>query len=755
MAETDLNLFLITEDCFKYEQECGPKKEHRQYFPNKLDPVSPDAKEVSCLFPKETFRPEVYAVFDFAHTFVETSAQDTAQQQKEKRLVHPDLLADRAKKLRRFMKGYLSTPFEYGKNQEYDFEGDSRYYLASEEDQVYYINNVINYFITDFQITRTRKQISTATISMKDTRNVRNNKSVSAIFEHVSSIFYQLFVPMVPVTIWAKGRLYDQWFFPIFDGYVTSVNPTGSAGFAELQLMCKDMLELARISMEMVNPGLIQYAEDRRVNAVNLQAKPFYGHDHLELVKRLFVGGSLEFNPTNSKTREATFSILGDIAGSLAFSMSDYITAGVTQGRTEYAIRELGKRLKVNTLDLMKLENLEFMCPSEGTKDSELEDGLSTIAINREDFSMSEALKRVSHKTNPRKVFVWGDRITPFRTWNWQNPSIQKSDFSSRLDVLTEIADSVYFDYYVDGGGNFHYNPYRLSNHFLNSEAIYKNDNDEDVKIPWAFPHSNVIPTEEVITDNELLNVEELVTFLKVIGRPPEIALPDYLSGVYGSALDRQYLNRFGYRRQYINSPLFNFNFPIPPKKKPSTIETWTKFGEAFVNQIKTIAGADSSEDESNDNENTEVGGLSFGDLLAAMLIKWHNAELHTRQTQMIFRPELEVGAPAYFVDNDTVFYVNSITHTISIGGQATSSVNLSFGRKVYEPPPDLMSFMLITQRIYTNRSLENADVETFLTQLPVNNWTNYLDNRAQFAYRMAIGKTMEDDEEILPGVEG
>ena len=48
---------------------------------------------------------------------------------------------------------------------------------------------------------------------------------------------------MVPVMVWAKGRFYKDWWFPIFDGYVMSVEPSDNNGFAQLTITCRDLVE--------------------------------------------------------------------------------------------------------------------------------------------------------------------------------------------------------------------------------------------------------------------------------------------------------------------------------------------------------------------------------------------------------------------------------------------------------------------------------------------------------------------------------
>jgi hypothetical protein len=119
------------------------------------------------------------------------------------------------------------------------------------------------------------------------------------------------------------------------------------------------------------------------------------------------------------------------------------------------------------------------------------------------------------------------------------------------------------------------------------------------------------------------------------------------------------------------------------------------------------------------------MDGICFFDVVAYALMHYMNGELYTKQATMVFRPELELASPAFFPDDKTVFYVQSISHNISVGGDATTNINSNFGRKDDEPIVDLYSCMLLSQKLYTGgiNALTDEDRKNLIKQIPASQW--------------------------------
>jgi hypothetical protein len=709
---------LIMKEMYANTQPCGRDFTDVEFFPYRKTNISKEVPVLPYLIPHDTYHPEIAIGIDFTHKFVQTTKQLEGED-----LVDLDWLRVKAvPDLVRFVKTYFENITLYGLDSgettsyfTYNIEKDP----ANLHEQNKFLNTILNYFLTSIQVTRNRTDIGTASITLKDNRNLKGGVSDQALFVHAAAIYLQLFVPMLPVTIWAKGRFYRNYFFPIFDGYITAVSPTDTAGFAEIKIECRDVFELARISSELINPALVIVGEDRKTQAVNFMNKPFFGHDHHKIIETMFRGGHLVFDPTGKSARfenEITLSgglfgkweyvydkeknrlVKKEIAPGLFKSVGSTISNAVT-----YLAKKTGLKSSddnKNKLDFMKLENFEYASSNDPAYVDMLPEYLESSAVHKTNLTMEYIVNNVSHTKRQRKLILWGANITPYRIWSLQSVPLFTTDFSSRLDVIREIASMVYFDCYADGAGNVHYHPFRFINKYLMNDAIYLKPNKSKFVHPDIWPGVQVISPEETIGVNTTFNSEEMITFLRLTGQDPFIAeLEPELGNIIGTALDRKFISRFGYRRQVMHNPLFNRDFSLDPNSK--------KIKEA---------------------------GLTFGDIAAVSMLKFANAQLYTKDATIVFRPEINVARPTYFTEDNTVFYVNSITHNVTIGGNATTTVSASFGRKDWELPADLYSFILQTQKIFQYGEQE-VDPEDIIRNLPAFKWEEFLTNEARDIY--------------------
>ena len=714
---------------------CGPGFQDTQFFLENHPNISNEIPGVPYLIPQECFHPKVAIAIDFLHQFVmNISSKDSPIQ--GRRLVDPTILKKEAARILEFVKYY----FEY--TQSYvntNADGSAGYVttdalsnvnIEDENSINRFLNEIFNYFITQITVSKTRRDIGTATINFKNVRNYRNNTSTSALTNQALSMFYQLLTPMLPIKIWARGRLYSNYYFPIFDGYIVTINTKDSAGFCEIELACKDVLELARFSSEMISPSLIVMGELVKTNSINLQAMPFYKHDHMEVFQKLFMGGNLEFDPSGRRDKYDTYVdangnvikkvfvegigfVDRDAVGSM---VQKYVNATIKRGLISISkfVKSLGSPSpgpgtsgEVQAVNMQQLDNFNFftnVSANAGLSADSATDLEEYDAIPQNSFSISRMIHDVSHTQNPRRVLAWGSEITPYRIFQNQAVNDFSSDFSSRFDILKQIAEMTYYDFHVDGAGTVHYHPFRFINDYLTNDAIYiRNGETTRTKHKDVWPGVYVVGPEEILNNSPIVNSEEMVTFLRLTGRNSDIAdLGAELGDLVGTAVHREFLSRFGYRRGVAENPLFNFNFSLYP--------------------------------DATDKKKTD---LRFMDLAAAAVIQYRNAELYNTTCSIIFRPEMDVARPIYFAEDHTVFYINSVTHTIDIGGEATTVINASFGRKDYELPPDLDSFILMQEGAFKN-GYNNVDPSTFIKQLPTRQWQNFLDEKQALAYEQA-----------------
>jgi hypothetical protein len=684
MSRSDQIAKLLLEKYFKSRVPCGPNLADQQSFLS-IEEFDAGGTKVPYCIPHEGFHPRIAVAIDFFHAFTKDTNPDVIKAQP---LVDRDILYSEASRLRNLAKYYFDFNYEV---RGFDLIKNRSDTAKSPDEVNAFLNEIFNYFISSVSVTRSRRDVGSATITLKNVRNYRNGVGSSALYNNCVPAFYQLIVPMLPIRVWARGRFYTDYYFPIFDGYIVGVSNKDSSGFFELELACKDVLEIARFSSENIDPALCVIGEYQKMNAINLQGQPFYGHDHMTIVRRLFIGGYLRY-----LSGESGIATIGEEGAKYARNGEVQANYKVYPGYRSYDTPDSGILLD-RMGDFNYLTNLATDTVGEMPKLLE-----SRGAIKRKEFTIDKMVHDVSHTKNARFVMAWGEEITPYRIFGTATPDYWTSEFASRLDVLQQVAEISYYDFYVDGNGTSHYHPQMLDNLFLNNDAAYfdpttnKLNKHKDV---WSA--ARIIGPEELIGNSPGINIESMITFVKLRGKNPIVKSVPPEFELVGTATHREFLSRFGYRRALVDSPMFNYNLPVGPK-------------------------------------------ITIGDLLAIALLQYQNAELYTTTAQLIFRPELEICRPVYFVEDKTVFYINSITHSINVGGDATTTVNGSFGRKATEPATDLQSFVITQQAIHkfhnnTGKELKDADIKEFLKQLPIEKWSSFLDNRQTTALKSAV----------------
>lgn len=595
------------------------EEKRRAYHKSVMYGVSIDP-EISYIIPDHFYNPRLTVAFDFTSQF-------TAAGFGSKRPVPYEAMERVGSELSRYFRYYFEYVMTYGdttKRSEIAKLAD-RGLNFDEGELNLFINWMINMFLQGVGTESSIGQVGTASIEINDATSFKHNQRSKLFFDHTFSILNQLFVPMVPCMIWAKGRLYKDWYFPIFDGRITSVEPSNRGGFTSLSINCRDVLELARFSTEMVNPSLMQVEEIVKQSFINIYSEPFYKVNHFDAFNAMFRGGKityeaqrrfLEISDDNRNISGSVFSALGEF-----------------------------ERVDDTKPDYRTPEVLEH---NEG-------------AIHKHDFSLLSVLKKTSHERK-RCTVSWGNNITPFSIFNISSPQPYVAEFSSRLEILNHIAQLTYYDLYVDGYGSVHYNPMRLANKFL-KYSVFSNNKWH----VYQFPGTQIVGPHELLNESNRVNIEELTTFLRVTGKNPyvsnEIVTQAMMSG---SAVDRNLMSRFGYRRKSIDNPLFNYNVTL-----------------------------------------STTGGktIKFMDAVAYSLLKYMNSELYSTQMNMVFRPELKIGAPIYQPYSKDIFYCQSMTHSVSVNGDASTMASGNFGRKEKEPPPNLFDFLVMSEKMKNSYS--------------------------------------------------
>jgi hypothetical protein len=640
-TDFDSTIDLLTTALFSPQNQtpCGPLGLLTQSVPTRIPQKS--VRPLYNLIPDQTYRPEIYVAFDFLSAFPlemdildDTGTPDILSGQ---RLVSQDTFDNVVRQMLDFHRYYYDHILTYVANDTTQgYSNRSAYYEVLQSgdnaNKLYYVNKIINYFLTSVTVNRVRNDISSCTLEFRD--NAQYNifgEQFHLFFRNKFPMNSQMFVPMIPFTVWAKGRIYTDFMFPIFTGYITRITPSNDQGYTAFKIDGRDALELARISMEATNPAFIQVNENQR-QAMNFFSKPLYGIDHMQIIRAMFAGGVADtvngkriFRAPDGEEKPGMFKLS---------PIGDFRSADEEPGHTQPPI-VWDYRYELT-----------------------------------ENFSIR---KMITHLAAAKYIVAWGYNITPYREFMITNPDAYSTNFSNRLDLIKGVAGQVYHDFYTDGAGNVHYHPMRLSNDFLIFDSFYPKDaavknttpSGQVSKHKHTFPFAQVISDEEITSINKTFNIEELTTFLMLEGVPRlENMGPAKVLDLVASVWDYPNARRFGYRRKDMICPMMNV--PVYVKDKDG-------------NDIKLIRA------------------------MAQAFMDFVNGELYTVTASLIFRPELELSLPLYYTNDNEVFYIQSITHTITIGSNAATVVNGSFGRLADEPPVDLLSYMLQTEACLHN----------------------------------------------------
>jgi hypothetical protein len=601
---------------------CGQSKQYKGYF-NSVKAIPVNNAKIYYAVPDACFRPEIYVTIDFTYKFVldmTTSTSSAASAYTP--LVDPVILNYFYVQIRDFASYYFKYYAAIRSQEEnkqipaYDIRKAE---VETTADKSLFINSFLNYFFTDVSVTRSRKNIGEATITIRDTTLKYPSlqyRRFTLFTSTLQSTFNQLFMPMLPVMIWARGRYYKDFYFPIFTGYIVRTVAQNTEGFFSVVISCNDILELASGTYTIVNPSIDQEQYFEKTNNLNVYSQPFYGMEHLDMFDRLIHGGHLRYNPD----------------GSIA-TVED---PGVVDGSSEDS--KSSQPFYNALVDFSRSREGSFYSPNTIYEER---------GIHKDSFNLAAALNWTS-SARRRFTVAWGYRMNPYRVFGSKTPNQFTADINSRYEILRNTADIVFFELYVDAWGNIQYHPMRLSNKFLEFDMV------SDVSKPESFhqhtfPWVQVIGPEELISSSKTFDIQSVATIMTFNGSLGYDGAPSEIDpGKYQDPVLRR---KFGNRYVAYKNPLFA--------------------------------------------QNPNIGERKLFDAVAEAYLRFYNAKLYTAEFSIIFRPEIEMALPVYLYPDGEIFYVDAITHSISIGSNATTLISGSFGRQDNEPVPEFLSYLI------------------------------------------------------------
>lgn len=404
------------------------------------------------------------------------------------------------------------------------------------------------------------------------------------------------------------------------------------------------------LDMERVFTGVVNSVEDSysgNEEIINIQAEDVTKYMRISYINvnpALLLGKELDINQTPDQKITVWTTIL---KGLTAPDIIRLVTLG-------------GNYLLKKTPNTQNIDGIEFYdiggTPKIGTR----------IRVSSEDGSFVE----VDGKGNRRKISIrqmLGALFTtstvhvvdPFRNKNTHlkgfrpyelslstSWSYYQGEWKTRREIADRVAEDTHFVFYADKNGEIWFHPPRFSNAW-----ILGNEN----------PKTYVIDTDSIISYGFIESDQNIYSSVYVSTEP------DF---GYDS------LSSYGWYQKSVRDDGVTL-----------------KYGQRFFTASNPIINTKDRRDQSI---------IAYAKSLLQRLL----AGKYQGQVTITGRPEINQGMPVYIPLVNRIYYAESIDHNFNFGGQFTTTLSLSYGRKPWEYLPELMSFSANDEVYMTDAAL-------------------------------------------------
>jgi len=507
---------------------------------------------------------------------------------------------------------------------------------------------LLNSFVSSVTVTRSREE-GTAHI------NLEFPNYAEPLFDSVKRVLDQPLSSMVPLRIYMRGRFVNRM-YPVFTGYITHTSYSNKGGYWSITVDCTDTLKLLSINPINVNPGIAERRIFGRVFEIEEERKEIG-----------FKFSAWAFPFTNLTLEETIKYLIEGTAGK-----------GIEKEVGRIAIDGIG------TLEMW----------------------WNPILETDEEKSSKKVPKPLKYEISPYSFFkpkvkiCTQYHITPYKYMDLATRQMFSSEMVSRLDVIREITERTFHEFFADEVGDFVLIPMRLNYQFLKGDFVDKSG-------LARFPsRADVDDGTYILMDDELLNLnvsfsdKEVYTAVDVYGEYPfATGSNEYVEwAMRGFAQDPFLLRRLGLRWLRQKIPLIN-NLDLLLQNDKKMLENLQKQRDDLMEMLQKEGDPKKREEIENKlrlieelvNSSLNVRKKSGGDIQALLnsfadaWMRFINSKAYSGSASLILRPEMVPAKPVYIPDRKEIFYIDSVTHTISVGGNATTELSLIFGRKVDE----------------------------------------------------------------------
>lgn len=467
------------------------------------------------------------------------------------------------------------------------------------------------------------------------------------------------FSTMMEISLYAKGRFMRQdgadtipAYYPLFWGFVTSVNEAYNSNETTFSLTCRDMLgwwEYQNVNV-VASPlnkrwggssipstgSLYRYMNPWEIILNLFEETSFANFIYPAFLKNgtlppetgmpagamsekgsrgmweLLAGGVLESwksrfglgqTYTENENKKGAFSNLEMFGISGILKLPGVAGSPFTEENTEKAKSKLKERKSPTLRQTDASGNQTDPAVSGEDKDSEKK---SKGSSSGDVVYRSKAFQDLN-STADVDFSVLG-RVLPFGAFDTYSMGSEPVRMS-KLEVAAYVADSIHFEFFQDVNGMFVFKPPFFNMNTVNN-PVY------------------VIKAGDIISADFAEDSSQIVTFVEATGPIlMQVSSTDYTA----THADFGLMKRYGIRER----------------------------------TVKVAYG----------NSPEELRAMAASELAKS------NARAFTANVTIAFRPEMRLGYPVYIDHMDTFYYVTNISHSITIGGNATTSLTMEAKR--------------------------------------------------------------------------
>lgn len=251
----------------------------------------------------------------------------------------------------------------------------------------------------------------------------------------------------------------------------------------------------------------------------------------------------------------------------------------------------------------------------------------------------SQAVRQANGGTESSQLYFNPDDVVPFRSnlGNAGQPNFWQSEYQSKLELANACKEAVGFEFYMDVTGDIVFKPPFYNLDVLSNKPVSWIQ-DIDI-IDWGFSDSEA----EVITHLQMQGSFE--------GGAMDMGVTSDYNTPYTQVIDYHLLRKYGWRTQTYNAEYLS---------------------------------------------NTQAMFYMGLDLLDR-----YNSKRHRATVTVPIRPELRLGFPVYIAPKDQIWYIQGISHSITMGGRAQTQLTLTAKRSKFTAPRGIGSLDLVS----TNKS--------------------------------------------------